>query len=91
METFESSGTSGFVFLTSKFHIAFNSVLKMARRDLVEMYCAPEEYIPPVDKDFSGSTQFPNLNSEEYRRKFSLTPGTVHSVIILRDAGIEEI
>lgn len=63
----------------------------MARRDLVEMYCAPEEYIPPVDKDFSGSTQFPNLNSEEYRRKFSLTPGTVHSVIILWNTGIEKI
>lgn len=43
-----------------------------ARRDLVEMYCAPEEYIPPSDKDFIGSTQYPNLNSEEYRRKFSL-------------------
>lgn len=45
----------------------------MARRDLVEMYCASAEYNPPVDKDFSGSTQYPNLNSEEYRRRFSLT------------------
>lgn len=45
----------------------------MSRRDLVEMYCAAEEYHPPADKDFIGSTQYPNLNSEEYRRKFSLT------------------
>lgn len=41
----------------------------MARRDLVDMYCSGEA---PTEKDFGG-TQFPNLNSEEYRRKFSLT------------------
>lgn len=45
----------------------------MARRDLVEMYCAQAGDSPVGDKDFSESTQFPNLNSEDYRRKFSLT------------------
>lgn len=45
----------------------------MARRDLVEMYCAQAGDSPAGDKDFSESTQFPNLNSEDYRRKFSLT------------------
>lgn len=47
--------------------------VKMARRDLVDMYAMPEDYNPPLDKDLSGNTQYPNLNSEEYRRKFCMT------------------
>lgn len=46
----------------------------MARRDLVDMYCIPEDYAPPLDKDFRGNTMYPNLNSEEYRRRIQLTP-----------------
>lgn len=45
----------------------------MARRDLVDMYCTQEDYNPPLDKDLTGNTQYPNLNSEEYRRRFSLS------------------
>lgn len=49
----------------------------MARRDLVDMYCAQAEYTPPAGHEMVGNTQFPNLNSEEYRRKFSLVPDKV--------------
>ena len=44
----------------------------MSRKDLVEMYALPEDYTPPLDKDLFGNTEYPNLNSEEYRRKISL-------------------
>lgn len=36
------------------------------------MYCTPEHYNPPLEKDLSENTQYPNLNSEEYRRKFCI-------------------
>lgn len=44
----------------------------MARRDLVDMYCTEDDFNPPLDKDLCGNTHFPNLNSEEYRRRFCL-------------------
>lgn len=44
----------------------------MIRRDLVDMYCVPEDYRPPQEAQLQSNTQYPNLNSEEYRRKFSV-------------------
>lgn len=53
------------------------------------MYSFPDDYRPP-DGLLNGNTEYPNLNSEEYRRKIHLQPvlnPEFYERILLSDQG----
>lgn len=37
--------------------------------DMIAHYSAPTDYNPPTDEELNGNSQFPNLNSVEYRNR----------------------